>query len=478
MHERFQLSVGNGQLIKCGLHYATAPLKIVRAQKQYMTDNMGVQYLDCVSSIAHVGHCHPQVVTAGKNQMGTLVSAQGFINDSLTKYVKQLISHLPDILSVCYLVNSGSEANDLALRLARSYTNRMDVVVFDEAYHGNLGNLIDISPKMFKRMAQGKREFVHIVPYPDTYRGPYREDDHRAAEKYVMEAERIISQATRNNRKISCFISECMIVNCGIILPPRNYFRLLYNLIREAGGVCIADEVQTGLGRTGEYFWAFEQHGIVPDIVTIGKPLGNGHPMAAVITTREIADALGEYYSTFGGNPVACAIGMAVLDVIENEKLVQSAKAVGKALLENLQLLKAKHSCIGDVRGMGLCIGIEIVEDKCSRKPATELTQAIVYRLKEDHHILVQAQGPNRNVIAVTPPMCFTQLNARSLFNSLDAVLSDCGQQGAGSTGVAGSVGVRQPRSVLSMEDLDNLEEEDVEGPEAKRPRASYDDID
>nr|XP_045592082.1 ethanolamine-phosphate phospho-lyase-like isoform X2 [Procambarus clarkii] len=416
------------------LHYHTAPLKIVRAQKQYMTDNVGVQYLDCVSNIAHVGHCHPQVVAAGKNQMGLLGSAQGFVNDILNKYVKQLLSKLPDILSVCYLVNSGSEANDLALRLAKSYTNKMDIVVFDEAYHGNLGNLIDISPKMFKRMTQGKKEFVHIIPYPDTYSGAYRENDSQAADKYVKEAERIITQATDNGRKIGCFISECIIVNCGIIFPPRNYFKDLYNLIREAGGVCIADEVQTGLGRTGEHFWAFE----------------------------------------FGGNPVACAIGIAVLDVIENEKLVQSAKAVGKTLLENFQQLKAKHCVVGDVRGMGLCLGIEIVKDKYSRKPATELAQDIIYRLKDEHHILLQVQGPNRNVITITPPMCFTQLNARSLFNALDAVLSACSEQRPGSS----NIDVQQSRPVLSTEDLDNLEEEDAERPQAKRPRTSYDDID
>ncbi|XP_047485506.1 ethanolamine-phosphate phospho-lyase-like isoform X6 [Penaeus chinensis] len=240
------------------LHFETAPLKIVRAEKQFMTDNFGIQYLDCVSNVAHVGHCHPHVVAAGKNQMATLVSAQGFMNDALTKYVKQLVNKLPDILSICYLVNSGSEANDLALRLARAYTNRKDVVVFDDAYHGNLGNLIDISPKMFKQMPLGKKEFVHVIPCPDTYRGLYREDDLRAAEKYVKEAEHIIHQAIRSNRKIACFVSESIVVNCGVIVPPRNYFRLLYNLIHEIGGVCIADEVQTGLGRTGEYFWAFE----------------------------------------------------------------------------------------------------------------------------------------------------------------------------------------------------------------------------
>ncbi|XP_050688213.1 ethanolamine-phosphate phospho-lyase-like isoform X1 [Eriocheir sinensis] len=461
----------------CNQHFIPSPLKIIRAQKQYMTDNIGVQYLDCVSNVAHVGHCHPQVVLAGKNQMATLVTAQGFVNDLLSKYVKELTSHLPDSLNVVYLVNSGSEANDLALRLARTYTNSKDVVVFDEAYHGNLGNLIDISPKMFKRMPQGKKDFVHIIPCPDTYRGLFRENTSGpAAEKYVMEAERILNQATQNNRKISCLITECVVVNCGVIVPPRNYFALLYNLIREMGGVCIADEVQTALGRTGECFWAFEHYGVVPDIVTTGKPLGNGHPMAAVITTREISDALGEYYSTFGGNPVACAIGMAVLDVIENEKLVQSAKAVGKTLLENLQLLKAKHACVGDVRGLGLCLALDIVEDKATRKPARELAQTIVYRVKEEHHILLQVQGPGQNIITITPPMCFTQLNARSLTTALDQVLSTCSLRDRSAT-MCHTLGLEAGRRVLSLEELEQLDDE-VPGPEPKRPRTSYDDID
>lgn len=463
----------------CTQHYIPAPLKIVRAQKQYMTDSMGVQYLDCVSNVAHVGHCHPQVVAAGKNQMATLVTAQGFINDSLNKYVKELTSHLPDTLNVVYLVNSGSEANDLALRLARSYTSHKDVVVFDDAYHGNLGNLIDISPKMFKRMPQGKKDFVHVIPCPDTYRGPHRDDTPgTASEKYMMEAERVVMQAIQNNRKISCLFTECIVVNCGVIVPPRNYFTLLYNLIREVGGVCVADEVQTALGRTGECFWAFEHYGVVPDIVTTGKPLGNGFPMAAVITTREISDSLGEYYSTFGGNPVACAVGMAVLDVIENEKLVQSAKAVGKTILENMQLLKAKHECVGDVRGMGLCLGLDIVQDKTTRKPARELAQTIIHRVKEDHHTLLQVQGPGQNVITITPPMCFTQLNARSLTTALDQVLTTCSLPNQHSATMGHALGLGPGREVLSMEELERLDEDEVTGPEPKRPRTSYDDLD
>lgn len=455
------------------MHYEAAPLKIVRAEKQYMTDNCGIRYLDCVSNSAHVGHCHPHVVTAGKNQMATLVSSQGFISEPLTKYTKQLISNFPDSLSVCYLVNSGSEANDLALRLARAYTKRKDVIVFDDAYHGNLGNLIDISPKMFKQMAQGKKEFVHVIPYPDLYRGNHREDDPRAVEKYILDAEVIIQEAVKNNRSIACFISESIFVNCGVIVPPKNYYKLLYNLIRDIGGVCIADEVQTALGRTGEYFLAFEHYDVVPDIVTLGKPLGNGHPMAAVITTREIADALGEYYSTFGGNPVACVIGLAVLDIIQNEKLIISATSVGKTLFENLQVLKEKHSAVGDVRGLGLCLGIDIVEDKSCRKPATELAQKIMYRLKEQHHILVQTLGPYRNVITITPPMCFTQLNARVLYKALDSVLTEL----SGNEAVIGK-GLLQSKTLLSVEDLHTLDDEEMNGPNAKKPRTSYEDVD
>ncbi|XP_076048169.1 ethanolamine-phosphate phospho-lyase-like isoform X2 [Oratosquilla oratoria] len=464
----------------CVLHYASAPLKIVRAQKQYMIDDFGIQYLDCVSNVAHVGHCHPQIVSAGQAQMSRLVTAQGFINDCLNQYVKSFLETLPDVLSVCYLVNSGSEANDLALRLAKAYTRRHDVVVFDDAYHGNLGNLIDISPKMFKRMSQGKKDFIHVLPLPDTFRGSYREADVHCGERYSLEAERIIQQAVLNNRQISCFISEPIVVNCGVIMPPRNYYTHLYGLIRDLGGVCIADEVQCGLGRTGEYFWAFQHYGVVPDIVTVGKPLGNGHPMAAVVTTREISDALGEYYSTFGGNPVACAIGLAVLDVIQNEKLVQSAKAVGKTLIENFQHLKTKHANIGDVRGMGLCIGIEFVMDKVSRKPARELTEAVIYRLKEEHHILVQAQGPDKNVITLTPPMCFNQQNARSLVQALDEVLSTNAHESSRQN-LSFNQGIQfgNTGDVVSVEALDSIDdEEDIEGPEAKRARPSYDDID
>lgn len=466
---------------QCNMHFQSAPLKIVKAQKQYMTDHIGIQYLDCVSNVSHVGHCHPQVLTAAQNQMGRLVAAQGFLNDALTKYVKQLVDTLPDSLTICFLVNSGSEANDLALRLARAHTKHHDIAVFDDAYHGNLGNLIDISPKMFKRMSQEKKEFVHVLPLPDTFRGKHRDHDGSPGQKYIQEAENILHEMESNNRNLAAFISEPIVVNCGVVIPPKNYYKDLYSIVHEMGGICIADEVQTGLGRTGEHIWAFQHFNVVPDIVTMGKSLGNGYPMGAVITTRDIAESLGEYYSTFGGNPVACVVGMAVLDVIENEKLVPSAKAVGKTLIENLHQLRLKYECIGDIRGSGLCIGIEIVQNKMNRKSDGALAEIIINKLKEDHRLLMTPQGPERNVLVLTPPMCFTQQNARSLVTALDLVLQSYGNpEGTHSSSSNGSGHVlgSSYSKLVSMDDLIELDDENMNGQSTKRQRTSYDDID
>ncbi|CAL4126378.1 unnamed protein product, partial [Meganyctiphanes norvegica] len=262
----------------CSMHFQAAPLKIVKAQKQYMTDHIGIQYLDCVSNVSHVGHCHPQVLSAAQNQMGRLVAAQGFLNDALTKYVKQLVDTLPDSLSICFLVNSGSEANDLALRLARAHTKHHDIAVFDDAYHGNLGNLIDISPKMFKKMPHGKKEFVHILPLPDIFKGKHRDHDGSPGQKYIQDAENVLRKIALDNRNLAAFISEPIGVNCGVIIPPKNYYKDIYSIVREMGGICIADEVQTGLGRTGEHLWAFQSQNPEPKIKDLSGPLRNKGP--------------------------------------------------------------------------------------------------------------------------------------------------------------------------------------------------------
>ncbi|XP_013773967.1 ethanolamine-phosphate phospho-lyase-like [Limulus polyphemus] len=324
-----------------------SPIPFVRASKQYLYDDQGVEYLDCISNISHVGHCHPRVVDAARIQMSKMTTSVGLLCETQVRYIKRLVETLPEQLCVCFLVNSGSEANDIALRLARSYTGNEDVVVIDKAYYGALSSLVDISPYKFGNSES--KEGVQVVPLPDTYRGLYREEHHNVGELYALDAEKVVARALLKGRKIACFISEPIIVSAGVIIPPKNYLKHIYSYIRGIGGVCIADEVQSGLSRTGEHFWAFQSHDVVPDIVTVGRPLGNGHPMAAVFTTREIGDKLTDFVSSFGGNPVSCAIGSAVLDVMYNEKLMLAAKCVGQCLMEELKKLKTRHTCIGDI---------------------------------------------------------------------------------------------------------------------------------
>ncbi|KAK6165180.1 hypothetical protein SNE40_023622 [Patella caerulea] len=407
----------------CKLHFEVAPLKIVRASRQYLYDDTGNEFLDCINNVSHVGHCHPHVVSAGQTQMAMLTTCAGFLNDQMAEYAKRLISTLPDKLCVCFFVNSGSEANDLSLRLARSYTKREDVIVLENAYHGNLGNLIEISPLKFKKLNMQKKDWVHIAPCPDTYRGKYREGEvPNPSLSYSNEVKQIIEEVQDQGRGIAAFMCEPLMSASGIVTFPKNYLQNVYRHVRENGGVCLADEVQTGLGRTGENFWAFQSHDVVPDIVSIGKPIGNGHPMAVVITTKEIADTLVEFGSTFGGNPVSCAVGMAVLDVIQNEMLISSAKSVGKCLLDGFRAILPHHSMMGDVRGQGMIIGVELVMDKESKKPAKEAAEILCYRAKEQNIILAN-DGPGYNVIVLTPPLCFNCDNARRVIQVFDSIL-------------------------------------------------------
>jgi len=404
--------------------FQRAPMKITRAVKQFMYDASGVEYLDCVNGTAHVGHCHPQVVSTGQQQMSKLVTAQGFYSDILKKYVKTLVETLPEPLSVAYLCNSGSEANDLALRLATQYTERDDVVVVDDGYHGNLGILVDISPKMHKQLpAYKKKDWVHVTKLPDQYRGQFQYDDEEAGLKYAKEVEKTILAAEAQGRKIAAFICEPFFVIPGVYPTPPSYFKHVYKIVRNHGGLVIADEVQTGLGRTGTHMWGFMNFGVVPDIVTIGKPLGNGHPMGAVVCSKEVSEKLGGYFSTFGGNPVSCSIGLSVLDIITNEKLVSSANMVGRHLHKSLEDLHMKYESLGDVRGCGLLQALEIVNNKQDKLPAPDLATEIMFGLK-GKQVLVGITGRNRNVILFTPPMCFNIENSRRFIKSLEEVLS------------------------------------------------------
>ncbi|ESO87374.1 hypothetical protein LOTGIDRAFT_81966, partial [Lottia gigantea] len=403
----------------CKLHFEVSPLKIVRASKQYIYDEIGTEYLDCINNVSHVGHCHPHVVNAGQTQMGLLTTSNGFLNDNMTEYARRLIATLPDKLCVCYFVNSGSEANDLSLRLARAYTKKEDVMVLENAFHGNLGNLIDISPLKYKKLNVKKKDWVHVVSCPDTFRGKYR-DEQTAALSYANDVQTALLEIQRRDRGLAAFICEPLISNC-VVTFPKNYLKTVYRSVRDHGGVCIADEVQVGLGRTGE-FWGFQIHDVVPDIVAIGKPIGNGHPMACVVTSKEIADSLAEYGSSFGGNPVSCAVGMAVLDVIQNEKLQSAARSVGKCLIDGFQAIQSSHCMMGDVRGQGMIVGVELVMDKESRKPAKEAAEILCYRMKAEN-IIIAHDGPDSNIVILTPPLCFNCDNARRVIQAFDNIL-------------------------------------------------------
>jgi 4-aminobutyrate aminotransferase-like enzyme/Ser/Thr protein kinase RdoA (MazF antagonist) len=405
------------------------PLKIVRGSMQYLYDEDGRTYLDAVNNVSHVGHCHPRVVRAGQGQMAVLNTNTRYLHDNLVRYAERLCATLPEPLSVCFFVCSGSEANELALRLARTHIRQKDMIVVDAAYHGNTTSLINISPYKFDGPggSGAPPPYVHKVPMPDVYRGEYKGNDPQAGEKYARYVEEAIREIQKKQSNVAAFICESLLGCGGQIVLPENYLKEAYRSVRNAGGVCIADEVQVGFGRVGTHFWGFETQGVIPDIVTMGKPMGNGHPLAAVVTTPEIAASFNngmEYFNTFGGNPVSCAIGLAVLDVINEERLQANALRVGTRLMDGVRGLMEKHALIGDVRGLGLFVGIELVLDRETLAPAASQASYIANRMKE-RGILLSTDGPFHNVLKIKPPLVFTEENADFLVGTLDEILGE-----------------------------------------------------
>ena len=405
------------------LQFST-PIKMVGAAFQYMYDANGKTYLDCYNNIPQVGHCHPRVVEAGQKAMARLNTNTRYLNDAYNEYGENLTAKFPDRLTKVFYVNSGSAASDLALRLALGHTRKKGIVVIEHGYHGNTRMGIDISHYKYGRKGgAGKHNAIIEAEIPDTYKGKYRENDGTAGHQYAREVEEQISE---NGLPIAAFIAE-PIVGCGGQVPlAKDYLKNIYPFIREQGGVCISDEVQTGFGRLGKYLWGFEMHGVVPDIVILGKPMGNGHPMAAVVTTDEIAESFEtgmEFFSSFGGNTVSCTIGQAVLDVLEEERLPQNAEEVGAHLLSLFENLVEKYEVCGDARGEGLFLGLELVRDKKSKEPNTELASIVQNKLKESG-IMVGTDGPFVNVIKVKPPICFTKENADELAETIDQILN------------------------------------------------------
>jgi 4-aminobutyrate aminotransferase-like enzyme/Ser/Thr protein kinase RdoA (MazF antagonist) len=404
------------------------PLKIVRGWMQYLYDDTGRAYLDVYNNVPLVGHSHPRVVQAAQAQLALLNTNTRYLHDNVNRYAERLTWLLPEPLRICFFVNSGSEANELALRLARAHTGREDIIVLEHAYHGHTNALIDISPYKFDGPGgRGKKPWVHVAPLADDYRGAYRRGDRQAGAKYARHVAEILERTKAEGRGVAAYIAETLPSVGGQIVFPPDYLAEVYHHVRRAGAVCIADEVQVGFGRLGTHFWGFETQGVVPDIVVLGKPIGNGFPLAVVITTTEIANSFNngmEFFSTFGGNPVACAAGLAVLDVVEEENLQQHALRVGAYLIERLKTLQSRHDLIGDVRGSGLFLGIDLVLDRETREAAPLQASYVVNRLR-DRGILAGTDGPLHNVIKLRPPLVFSEADADLFVMTLDAILQE-----------------------------------------------------
>lgn len=402
-------------------------LKIVRGRGAWLYDHSGRAYLDGVNNICHVGHSHPRVVEALSRQAAVLNTNTRYLHDTIIEYAERLGAKFPSPLRVVYLVCSGSEANELALRMARTVTGRRHTICLDWGYHGNTSGLIDVSPYKFNRKGgRGKPDYVEIATLPDSFRGEFKgygEDAGRAYAESVAEKIEAIRSATGSGP--AAFITEAISGCGGQVVFPEGYLKAAAHHVRAAGGLVIVDEVQTGFGRVGSHFWAFELQDFVPDIVTLGKPIGNGHPMAAVVTTPEIAGAFAngmEFFSSFGGNPVSTAVGMAVLDVIEDEGLQAKALAAGNHLKSRLALLAERHPLIGDVRGEGLFLGVELVRDRTTLEPATEEAGEIINFMRDDG-VMLSTDGPFDNVLKIKPPMAFGVEEAGILAGSLERAL-------------------------------------------------------
>lgn len=405
--------------------YYKRPLMVVEGRMQWVWDDTGRRYLDGIGGIVtvSVGHCHPHVTAAARRQMETLQhSTTLYLQPRIAEFAAKLAAKMPGDLKVCYFVNSGSEANDLALLMARAYTGNYDVVSLRNAYHGGNASGMGATAQSTWKFNVPHSFGVHhaIAPYP--YRGPYGYEDADAGRKYADDVKNLIDYATPG--KVAGFIAESIQGVGGFVEFPAGYLQQAYAHIRAAGGVCIADEVQTGFGRTGSHFWGFEAHGVIPDIVTLAKGIGNGAPLAAVVTTPQIAAVLAQkvHFNTFGGNPVVSAIGQAVLEVIERENLQAHCLDLGRHLRAGFERLKTRHAIVGDVRGQGLMLGLEFVKDRATKQPGREECAQVMENAR-DLGLLLGKGGLWGNTIRFAPPMCLTRADADFTLEVLDAAI-------------------------------------------------------
>ncbi len=407
--------------------YYKKPIMFVEGKAQYIWDDTGKRYLDGLGGIVtiSVGHCHPHVVAAANKQNEILQhSTTIYLHPNISLFAEKLASKMPGDLKVCYFVNSGSEANDLALLMARAYTGNYDIIALRNAYHGGNASGMSVTAHSTWKFNVPHSFGVHHAIAADPYRGPYGRNDPDAGKKYAADVKELISFATPG--QVAGFIAESIQGVGGAVVFPDGYLKHTYEHVRAAGGVCIADEVQAGFGRTGTHFWGFETQGVIPDIVTMAKGIGNGAPLAAVVTTPQIAAVIAKriHFNTFGGNPIVCAIGKAVLEVIEKENLQKNALEQGNYILAGLEKLKAKYPIIGDVRGKGLLLGVELVKDHTTKEPAKAEVAAIMESARE-MGLLLGKGGLNGSVIRFAPPMCINRADADFMLAVFDAAFAE-----------------------------------------------------
>jgi len=395
------------------------PLHLVRGEGVFLHDASGEKYLDAYNNVASVGHCHPRVVEAITAQTAVLNTHTRYLHEGIVDYAETLTATFPDALSQAMFTCTGSEANDLAVRIARFVTGGTGIIATELAYHGLTSAVAEFSPSLGESVTLGPH--VRTVPAPDSY----RHSPEKMMEKFGRDVEAAIADLKRHGIRPAMLITDTIFSSDGIFAGPKGFLKPAVDAIHAAGGLFVADEVQPGFGRTGEAMWGFERHGVAPDMVTIGKPMGNGYPMAGIVLRPEVIAEFGpraRYFNTFGGNPVAAAAGKAVLDTIRIEDLQQNALEVGNHLMEGLRTLARSHPAISDVRGSGLFVGVEIVSDPATKQADAALTTRIVNGLRR-RRVLISASGPRANVLKIRPPLVFSRENADMLLEALEDVL-------------------------------------------------------
>lgn len=399
------------------------PIHIVRGEGVWLFDSTGKRYLDVYNNVPNVGHCHPHVVKALIKQIETLNIHTRYLHETIVEYGERLTATFDDSLSMIIFTCTGSESNELALRIARQHTGSKGIICSNMTYHGNTAAVDELATSFHGFKAIGPN--VRAVPFPDSYR-PLRELSGEAlADAYADEVKAAINAFTASDVGFAGMLVCPIFANEGVPDIPPGYLEKVSQYVHDAGGLLIFDEVQSGFGRTG-YMWGYQAAGVVPDIVTLGKPMGNGHPIAAVVAGADLINEFREhvmYFNTFSGNPVSCAAGLAVLEVIENENLVENVCQVGKSLVEGLSGLKEKYDLIGDVRSRGLFVCVELVADRNTKEPASDEARRIVNLMKENG-VLISHVGPYKNLLKIRPPIIFSHNNAAQVLSTLDQALT------------------------------------------------------